>query len=101
MEVLAGAQMFTKMNLKSGYYQIRIRERDEWEISFKTWKVYFEWLLMPFGLSNAPSTFIRFMTEALKQLLSISLMVYFDEILVFYKIREDHTRVVRKVLSVC
>jgi hypothetical protein len=98
MYCLSGASYFSKIELKSGYHHIMMREGDEWKTTFKTNEGLYEWLVMSFGLMNSSSMFMRLMNEVLKDFIGKILIVYLDEILVFRNTEEEHLRHLKMVL---
>jgi hypothetical protein len=95
LDRLIGARIFTKLNLKDAYHRIRIREGHEWKTAFRTRYGHFEYLVMPFGLANAPATFQAYINTSLAGILDDFIIVYLDNILIYSKDpaqHQDHVR---------
>ena len=92
------ARIYTKINLRHAYNLVRIAPGDEWKTAFRTRYGSFEWLVMPFGLSNAPAAFQRFVNEVFADLLDVCVVVYLDDILIYSDNPDEHRAHVREVL---
>ena len=92
------ARIYTTLDLRHAYHLVRIAEGDEWKTAFRTRYGSFEWLVMPFRLTNAPAAFQRFMNDIFSDHLDVSVTIYLDDILIYSDNPADHKQHVREVL---
>ncbi|KAJ9539526.1 hypothetical protein OSB04_032259 [Centaurea solstitialis] len=96
---LQGAAWFSKIDLRSGYHQVKVREEDVHKTAFRTRYEHFEFVVMPFGLTDAPAVFMDLMNRVYRPMLDISVIMFIDDTLIYPKSKEDHVKHLIKVLE--
>ena len=98
LDRLSRAKTFTKIDLRGAYNLVRIKPGDEWKTAFRCVFGHFEYMVMPFGLANAPAIFQSMMTEIFRDVLDVFVVIYIDDLLIFSESEEEHVEHVKEVL---
>lgn len=96
---IEGASCFSKIDLRSGYHQLKVKKEDVAKTAFRTRYRQYEFLVIPFGLTNAPAIFMDLMNRVCRPFLDKSVIVFIDDILIYSKSKEEHEKHLREVLE--
>jgi len=99
LDRLGGVKYFTKLDIKDAYHPIRIREGDQWKTTFSTKPGTYEYLVMPFGLCNAPAAFQRWINKVLMEHIDMCCIVYLDDVLIYSNTLQQHRKDVSNILE--
>ncbi|GKF11349.1 putative reverse transcriptase domain-containing protein [Tanacetum coccineum] len=96
---LQGSSVYSKIDLRSGYHQLRVRDEDIPKMTFRTRYGHYEFQVMPFGLTNVPAVFMDLMNRVCKPYLDKFVIVFFDDILIYSKSEEEHAEHLNLILE--
>ena len=99
LDHLDGAVVFSKLDLRSGYHQIRVQEADIYKTAFRTRYGLYEFVVLPFGLCNAPATFMRLMNDIFHNELDRCVLIYLDDILIYSSSIKQHLHDIHTILK--
>ena len=100
MDQLHGVALFSKIDLRLGYHKIRVKSDDVQKTAFRSRYGHYEYVVMPFGVTNAPALFMDYMNRIFRPFLDNFVVVFIDDILIYSRTREGHARHLRTVLSI-
>ncbi|GKB00706.1 putative reverse transcriptase domain-containing protein, partial [Tanacetum coccineum] len=97
--IVTGSSVYSKIDMRSGYHQLRVREEDIPKTAFRTHYVHYEFQVMPFGLTNAPTVFLDLMNRVCKSYLDKFVIVFIDDILIYSRSEKDHKEQLKLILE--
>jgi hypothetical protein len=98
-DCVQGTKLFINIDLNAAYNLIRICTGDEWKTAFRTRYGYYEYLVMPFGMANAPVSFQNMINEIFKDMIDLGIVAYINDILIYSQTKEEYEKLVKEVLS--